>query len=313
MTNAVLETQSISVAIPKGMFGKKTPESKIDRQLKVVANTKETSEGLGLHFETGEYGEIPASKPGYPHQVSIARQSESQQRPVGVRFCQDKTVEVFRATSDIPLQVSLVEDDNSLEVYFRGQDGIFHLETDHPEFDRLLAILTTATKHQLRVWFISRETDLAILDVLEVGWRADDAEGSEVSFFMKIDFITAPEHIVKMADRILLANLQTTRELKKTIRAVAKAYIDEDDELRRSIRDIASQSQKVQLATISPPDMIEKAKSLLAVPLANKSMQDMVQRVAQSYVFLAQKNQEFLDAFKTKYKAILPLIAKPRN
>jgi hypothetical protein len=48
--------------------------------------------------------------------------------------------------------------------------------------------------------------------------------------------------------------------------------------------------------------MIEKAKRLRTVTLASEAIQDKIRKVAESYVLIAEKNQQLFNEFMAKYR-----------
>lgn len=128
----------------------------------------------------------------------------------------------------------------------------------------------------------------------------------------QIHFVTPPDHIVKLADEVLRFRVRCANELRREIRAVAKATIDEADEWKRAIRDFQHNAAKpesetvVQLETRSPPEIIEKAKRLMSIQLQNRDQREAIQKVATSYVRIAEENQRLYDEFKDKYQGRLP-------
>ena len=157
--------------------------------------------------------------------------------------------------------------------------------------------METAIRQNARVWFLAQKPDLALLDALPAGWP--------VATF-QISFVVAPDHLLRTADEILRSEIRCSKALQREVRAVAKAYIDEADELKRAVRDIETKAARVQIEPRSPPDMIEKAKRLQTLRLPNKEMQEKVRAVPNSYVILAEKNQQLVDEFKEKYRNMLP-------
>jgi hypothetical protein len=119
-------------------------------------------------------------------------------------------------------------------------------------------------------------------------------------------FVIAPDHMLETADEILHATIRCTKALRTQIRAVAKAYIDEADEMRRGANDAKSDGTRVQLQTLSPRDMIENAKAIASVALANKELEKKVRAIAESYVEIAEENQRLYDEFKKRYRDKLP-------
>ncbi len=118
----------------------------------------------------------------------------------------------------------------------------------------------------------------------------------------QISFVVAPEHLVKLADEILHTKLRCTTATRSDIRALTKAYIDEADELNRSAREAQANAPRIQIESRSPPEMIEKARRLRTVRLASEGMQENVRKIADSYVLIAEKNQQLFDEFKEKYR-----------
>jgi nucleoid DNA-binding protein len=56
------------------------------------------------------------------------------------------------------------------------------------------------------------------------------------------------------------------------IRALAKAYIDEADDLNRGAREAQTNEPRIQIESRSLPEMIEKARRLRTVRLASEGM-----------------------------------------
>ncbi len=122
----------------------------------------------------------------------------------------------------------------------------------------------------------------------------------------QISFVVAPPHLVKLADEILKRTLRCNEGTRKDIRTLAKAYIDEADELNRSAREVENNAENIQIQSLSPPEMVERARKLATVLLSNKSQQEDVRKIAQSYVLIAEKNQEMFDEFMKNYGDKLP-------
>ena len=62
-----------------------------------------------------------------------------------------------------------------------------------------------------------------------------------------------------------------------------------------------------QITSLSPADMIEKAKSISTVQLSDKELQEKVRKVANSYVLVAEENQKLFDEFRQKYGCRIPM------
>lgn len=122
----------------------------------------------------------------------------------------------------------------------------------------------------------------------------------------QISFVVAPDQLLEQADEILRANIRATNANRSAIRRVAKAYIDEADELKRAARDIAANNTKVQLESRSPPEMIELARGLVNFVLPNKRLEEKIRAVAKSYVAVAEKNIALFEEFKARHRDQLP-------
>jgi hypothetical protein len=241
--------------------------------------------------------------------LRLARRSQERQHPVGIRFGEGQALaELLRADNDVPTQL-WEEGSDIAYVLFEGHDGVFHLQPDHPDFGRIHALLGEAIRLKARVWFFAQKPGLALLDVMAAGRTADTTEAAgrrEVTLRMQISFVSPTHEVVAAADAILRANIRCTPGLHRDIRAVAKACIDEADELKRAAKEIQTNADRVQLQTNSPPETVEKARRLQETQLANKSLQEKVRKVAKSYVVVAEKNQQLFDEFMKKYGDILP-------
>jgi hypothetical protein len=263
-------------------------------RLLVVREIEEDENGATLSFQQGMQGRLALRDAS---SLQLARRSQQRQHPVGVSFGEVSAIlELIRADNDVPTQ--LCEEPASPDrVLFQGHDGIFLLKTDHPEFARIRAVLDVAIRHKVQVWFITQKPDLALLDVLP-------AEGAVEKF--QISFVVAPDHLLSTADELLRFRIRCARELRRDIRVMAKAYIDEADELKRAVREIQTNAARIQIASLSPPDIIEKAKRLRTVQFPNEELQEKVRAVANSYLLIAEKNQQHFDEFKEKYRDKLP-------
>jgi hypothetical protein len=123
---------------------------------------------------------------------------------------------------------------------------------------------------------------------------------------VQISVVSAPPQLLQAADELLNASIRCPAELRKDIRAVAKAYIDEDDEVRRAIQDIQAGGRRAQLDTRSPEHMRDKARKLKIAVLANGEQQKKIREVAESYLFLAEKNDENYEKFKQQLRDQTP-------
>src|SRR5206468_3367023 len=105
----------------------------------------------------------------YTTHLNLARRSQERQHAIGVCLGEEHAITaLMRADNDVPAQV-LEEGPESVRVLFEGHDGIFRLRREHPEFARMLALLTEAAQRSARVWFIAQKPDLMLLDVI-AGW-----------------------------------------------------------------------------------------------------------------------------------------------
>jgi hypothetical protein len=152
-------------------------------KLLIVREIQEDASGAVLHFQEGGHARLALSEADYAAHLRVAQRSKERQHPVGVRYGEEYTIaELLRADNDVPTQV-LAEEPTGGRVFFEGHDGVFRLQPDHPESDRIRALLDEAIRRKARVWFIAQKADLALLDVMPAGWAASqpsaggDAEG----------------------------------------------------------------------------------------------------------------------------------------
>lgn len=259
-------------------------------RLFVVQDILEDDEGATLRFEQGEHGRLSRRDPQYTSDLERARRSKERHHPVGVTFGEGRAItELSRADSDIPARVE-DEDGGDARVFFQGHDGIFQVRRDRQDFARLRALLTKAIREKARVWFVTRGPELTLQDVARM------PEGVLVR--LTISFVSAPPHLLSKADQILRSRIPGKRTVSRNIRAVAKAYIDEADEISRAVRESKEQAEKIQLETRSPEATVGKARALRTVRLADKELQEMVRDVATSYVMIAEENRRRFEEFK---------------
>lgn len=276
-----------------GLFGDAT----VLTRLLVVRDIQEDDNGALLRFQEGAEGRLDQDDANYATYLRLVRRSQERQHPLGVGFGNGQAItELMRADNDVPSKV-WQDGPGPTRLLFEGHDGVYLLRHDHPESSRIRGLLEQATRQRARIWYVARKSDLALLDVQPAGWAVGR---------FRISFVVAPDHLLRTADEILRSNIRCTKALRNDIRVVAKAYIDEADELNRAVRDVQMQAARVQIETHSPEEVLEKAKGLETVQLANKGMQEKVRAVANSYLLIAKENQRLYEEFKEKYRDLLP-------
>jgi hypothetical protein len=136
----------------------------------IVREIQEDASGAVLHFQEGCHGRLAFCDPNYASHLRLARRTQERQHPVGVSFGEGQTItELMRADNDVPTQFWEEEPDGA-RVLFQGHDGVFRLKVDHPESDRIGALLGEALRQKARIWFIAQKPDLALLDVRPASW-----------------------------------------------------------------------------------------------------------------------------------------------
>lgn len=271
-------------------------------KLIIVREILEDEAGTTLLFQDGGHGRISRGDVDYAYFKRLAERSKERVHPVGVGFGDGHAIsELINADNDVPRRI-LADDSDHARVLFQGHDGIFRLKLEHPEFARLRRVLKNAIQKKARVWFVSQGSDLALLDVIQAG----DVSGGSVPIELKISFVIAPDHLLKTAEEILHSAIRSTKALCRDIRAVAKAYIDEADELKRAIHEIQTNAARIQIESRSPQEMIKKAKRLQLVRLASKEEQEKVRAIMRSYLLIAEKNRQHYEDFKEKNRNLLP-------
>jgi hypothetical protein len=137
-------------------------------RLLVVRDIQEDSSGAVLHFQEGGQGRLFHGDATDATRLRLARRSLERQHPIGVRFGEGQTItELMRADSDVPLQL-WEEGADRARVLFQGHDGVFRLKADHPEFDRLHALLGEALRQSATLWFVAQKPDRTLLDIREL-------------------------------------------------------------------------------------------------------------------------------------------------
>ena len=274
-------------------------------QLLVVQAVEEDAGGVTLRFMDGGHGRLALHDPNHAALLRLARGSQERRHPVGIRFGEGQAVtRLIRADNDVPRQV-WQEGADRVGVLFEGHDGVFCLKLAHPEFAAIRAVLDEAIERHARVWFIAEKPDLALLDVRPAGWSCAASparEGLPAEF--KISFVVAPDELLRTADEILRAKIRCTAVTRRDIRAVARAYIDEADELKRTVHDCELSVVRVQIRTLSPREIIEKATRLRSVRLSNAGLQAKVRKIAESYVLIARENQRLFDEFMANHREL---------
>ena len=138
-------------------------------RLLIVREIQEDASGAALRFQEGSRGHLALGDANYATHSRLARRSQERQHPIGVSFGEGHAItELIRADNDAPTEL-WDENSDQARVLFQGHDGVFLLKPDHPESNRIRALLSEALRLKAPVWFIAQKPDLALLDVLPVG------------------------------------------------------------------------------------------------------------------------------------------------
>ncbi|HKI37915.1 MAG TPA: hypothetical protein VKA46_39035 [Gemmataceae bacterium] len=139
-------------------------------KLLVVREIQEDASGAALRFQEGGHGRLAVRDANYATYLRLARRSQERQQPVGISFGEGQAItELIHADNDVPTQLWEEEPDRA-RILFQGHDGVFRLKPEHPEADRIRAMLGETLRQKARVWFIAQKPDLALLLVLPATW-----------------------------------------------------------------------------------------------------------------------------------------------
>jgi hypothetical protein len=86
--------------------------------------------------------------------------------PIGLVVSKNnEVIAMQRADNDIVKNIFL-RDEETFVIQFQGHDGFFYLERNHPDFDRIYAMLDKSKIDSQRVWFIAQLPQMKIFDVI---------------------------------------------------------------------------------------------------------------------------------------------------
>jgi prepilin-type processing-associated H-X9-DG protein len=135
-------------------------------RLLIVREVQENTGGAVVRFQDEDQGRLDLRDPNYKTYLRLAQRSQERQHPVGVSIGDGQVItELIRADNDVPMQL-LEQDRDCARVLFQGHDGVFRLRGDHPESDRIRALLGEALRQRTRVWFLAQKPDLSLLDAV---------------------------------------------------------------------------------------------------------------------------------------------------
>jgi hypothetical protein len=161
-------------------------------RLLIVQDIQEDTSGATIKFQGGGEGRLSIRDGDYAACLRLARRSQDRQHPVGIIFGEGQTIAALaRADSDVPAKL-WEEDREGAHVLFQGHDGDFRLKRDHPEFNRIHTLLDEAIRQKARVWFISQQADLALLDVVPAGWGVAASHTSTSNSIRTAKFVGGP-------------------------------------------------------------------------------------------------------------------------
>lgn len=126
-----------------------------------------------INFEGGKTAKLPKARKDYHDFMELARESLQRKYPVAVQLAEPDTItELVRADCDV-VRKFVERDKESMEIQFKGHDGIFFLRRDHPDFKRISDVLNRSIKEKKWVWFVAELQLLFLQDVILFEQKAE--------------------------------------------------------------------------------------------------------------------------------------------
>jgi hypothetical protein len=126
--------------------------------IQTVQAIQPTKGALGVVFANGLAATIVGDDPQRDRLLREAERSKQQQRPVGVLVDADGRLRELSPTHEVSVRSIREEPDEPtrLAIWFWSYSPVCYLTRDHPEFDRIRAILEHAAATGGRVWLANR-------------------------------------------------------------------------------------------------------------------------------------------------------------
>jgi len=106
-----------------------------------------------IRFDGGQEGQLRTdNKEKYAKLLETARKSRTNRRPVAVTMAKPNDI-VEMVSADVDTVKNVEERDAAtLQVLFQGHAAVYELEKDHPDLNRIRAVLEQSSKDKSRVW-----------------------------------------------------------------------------------------------------------------------------------------------------------------
>jgi hypothetical protein len=134
-------------------------------KLVVVRGLERGPAGATVCFKGGVLGHLPGSHRSFARWMDLLEDSLQRQRPFGVGLGQDGHIHDVRWADQDRVKWLGEGTEGPLPIIFWGHAGVYHLERDHPDFQRLYATVKRSAEHEEPIWFVYRSFPLTLLDV----------------------------------------------------------------------------------------------------------------------------------------------------
>jgi hypothetical protein len=144
--------------------------------IQVVRAIQSSNGALAITLANGLIARLVPDDVDRDRMLRAAEESLRDHRPVGVLLDGEHVVELSPAHETAIASIREDEDKNRLAVWFWEYSPVCYLTRDHPEFDRILALLEQAIASGHRVWLANRMH--LVESETEIWWQILDARSA---------------------------------------------------------------------------------------------------------------------------------------
>jgi len=127
-------------------------------KLLFIKKIQEENSNIIIIFKNEQKVSLSKDNKNYDYYMRFVQRSIEYTKPIGVSIDNlGNIAEIIRADNDIVAQLAENRDKTKLKIFFRGHDGVFFLDFNHPKFQHIREILIQSLRENKRIWFIAKK------------------------------------------------------------------------------------------------------------------------------------------------------------
>jgi hypothetical protein len=131
-----------------------------------IINLQPLNQGIKVTLQNEKVVTLSKFHGSYDYFTKLINYALERKHPVGLAISKENEIlSVARADNDF-VESIILKDGETFIIHFQGHDGVFSLDRNHPNFDKIYTTLERSRMNSQRIWFIAQLPELEILDAV---------------------------------------------------------------------------------------------------------------------------------------------------